>query len=49
MIICATALYFHILASHGAMWEGAGAAWILAAMLDAVLIAFFIWAKYKPF
>ena len=45
MIICATALFFHVMASHGAMWEGAGAAWMLAAMLDAGLICFFIYAK----
>jgi hypothetical protein len=31
------------------MWEGAGAAWMLAAFLDAGIAFFFIWAKYKPF
>ncbi len=48
MIIIATAILFHVMAKHGAIWEGVTMAWMLAAMLDAALLAFLIWAKYQP-
>jgi hypothetical protein len=47
MIICATALLAWVLGKQGMQWEGAGAAWIVAAILDTSLIAwiaFLIWA-----
>lgn len=48
MIICATALLFHVMALHGVKWKGAGAAWMLAALMDSVIICFVaycIWGK----
>jgi|GEM_PF-6557787 len=48
MIIIATAVLFHVMASHDVIWEGVTSAWILAAMIDAALLALFIWAKYQP-
>ena len=47
MIICATAFLYYVIASQGYHWEGAGTAWLIAALLDASLIAFFIYMKYK--
>ena len=47
MIICATALLYYVLSSQDIHWEGVGAAWLLAALLDAGLIAFFIYMKYR--
>ena len=42
MIIIATAVLFHVMASHDVIWEGVTSAWILAAMIDAALLALFI-------
>jgi len=49
MIICATALLVHISAKHNLFWNGAGAAWFIAAILDTGIVCFFIWAKYCSF
>jgi hypothetical protein len=48
MLILATAVLFHVCAIHGVIWEGVGAAYMIALFLDAVLLAFLIYCIFKP-
>lgn len=43
MLILATAVLARVLAKQGMLWEGVGAAYLLALILDAGLIAFLIY------
>lgn len=42
MIILSTAIFAHVLGKQGLSWTGAGAAWLIAAVLDTVLFIFLI-------
>ena len=47
MNVLALAALAHVFAIHEMFWEGAAAAWILAAMLDTGLVAFLIYQMTK--
>jgi len=42
MIILCTTILFHVIAKHGGMWEGAAAAWMIAAFMDFFLFGLLI-------
>jgi len=48
MIICSTALLFHVCAIHEVLWEGIGAAWMVAAFMDMMITLFLIYCIFKP-
>jgi len=48
MIILTTTLFLHVLAKHGILWEGAGAAWLLAAICDTGIYLFIAYCIWKP-
>ena len=47
MILAGTALLVHVLAKHGMLWEGAAAAWLMAAGLDTAILFFLIYSIFK--
>jgi len=47
MIIC-TAIFAWVLKKSEIIWEGAGAAWLLAAFCDFSLMLAYLILKYKP-
>ena len=46
MIILATTLLYHVVSINGVRWDGIGAAWMFSAMLDTLIVCFYIYAKY---
>ena len=46
MIILSTTLLYHVMSINSDRWDGVGAAWLFAAMLDAGMVCFYIYAKY---
>lgn len=47
MLIISTAIFFHVLAKNGVIWEGVGAGWLLALFLDFALYGVLIHAIFK--
>ena len=47
MILAGTSLLFHVCAKHGAIWDGVGAAWTLAAFLDTFIILYTVYCIFN--
>ena len=49
MTVAGIALLFHVTASHGAQWDGVGAAWMIGMLVDGMLVAWGLYCCFKPF